>query len=171
MANTLKNILNFFLIGLLLFNSGGSLIYFKLKEKHIELAAKNAIKEGRYTFNGVNTFAVSDTRIAWEEDDEIRVNGTYYDIIKTNDGMLYCIADEEESELYNWYAQIVEENEEDTNDSNDEQNIIAKWYCQYTNNTVLVSQPVLEVNTVYQKYISRLFAGVAHPPPRRGLVV
>lgn len=168
MIRTFKNILLYLLIGLLLVNTSSSLIYFKLKECFIEASAKNAIKEHRFNSDKVCRWDAAKVAIEWEGSDEIIVDGQYYDVLYTEAShygdIIYCIADDDETSLYNWYANFIEEDSGE--DDNAENFILAvKWYNLQTNTIAYTEKFIRLISTLYTVPKLMSYYQVAYPPP------
>lgn len=174
MANNFKYLFIILFIGLLLVNSGSSFIFFKLKEEAAEASAKKAIKERRYTYDAICCFDLEKCALEWVEDDEIRVNGHYYDVlytVQTNGHIwVYSIADENETNLLNWYAEVSKK--ETKNDSNVQDFALSiKWYYQQTVDLSFTQYLNLLINTAYLGAEKSPYCVVAYPPPEQRLVV
>lgn len=174
MIRSFKHILIYSLIGLLLFNTGGSLIYFKLKEEAIEASAKKAIAEHKFHTNDICRFDANKPGLEWEESDEIKVDGQYYDVLYTETShagsYIYCIADNNETSLYNWYTNFIED--DSGNDNNIEDFILAvKWYTQQTITIAFTQKQIRVVITPYTDAEIAAYAQVTYPPPKQLPVV
>lgn len=174
MIHTFKNTLLYFLIGLLLVNTSSSLIYFKLKECFIEASAKNAIKEHQFNSDKVCCFDVAKVAVEWEGSDEIIVDGQYYDVLYTETSnvgtFIYCIADDDETSLYNWYANFIEEDSDD--DNNAEDFILAvKWYHQQINPIAYTEKLIQVITTPFTNSTISSYYQVAYQPPEYNPVV
>jgi hypothetical protein len=110
LKHVLTNTLTLFFAGLLLFNTGSSLVFLLLKEHAIEEDFERALKNGQVNSSLIVEFSADDVAGAhWEHSREIELNGHYYDLVSTykkNGQTVYrFIADEDETKLFTAYKQ------------------------------------------------------------------
>ncbi|UPT65256.1 MAG: hypothetical protein M0D57_11840 [Sphingobacteriales bacterium JAD_PAG50586_3] len=109
--NTLRKIATGIVVLLLLFNTVGNIILLKIQEHAIEEEFEHELKAGHIESNSIIQFTAADIANAhWENNHEIRLNGKYYDLVRTNKSkgitIYQFIADDEESDLFaDYYTQ------------------------------------------------------------------
>ena len=96
------------MVVVLLFNTAGSIVLLKLREYALEEDFELALKKGQIESNSIVKFSAADIANAhWENNHEIKLNGRYYDLVRTdkiNGTIVYeFIADDDESDLFAQY--------------------------------------------------------------------
>lgn len=134
MPNFLKQYILILFTGLLLFNTSGSLIFFKLREASIERAFKAALKNNEIK-RDIYTVDFTDDELKnaeWENTYEVNVKGRWYDVISTQfkygHTIYTCLADHDETALYDWYKQHKKSKAEDGTDDEDFLRILINTY-------------------------------------------
>lgn len=161
-----KHILLIFLTGLLLFNTGGSLVFFKLKEKVIERKVALAIANGQFDKTKL-------VRVEAAVDEELNINGRWHDVVFTTvengKKVSYCMPDDEETNWHSFAAYFNNVNEDD--DNNDEQ-ILNTFYSYYeTPSQAPVYGRIFTIKSQYQALYLILYTQAKNlpptPPPRQ----
>lgn len=109
MQKLFNNIVLILISGLLLFSTGGSLVILEVEEHFIEEEFEEELKKGKVKSKRTVTLTANELRlITWENSNEIKLNGKYYDLLSTTiekgQRVYNFIADEEETNLFNTYA-------------------------------------------------------------------
>lgn len=156
-----KYTLFLFLTGLLLFNTGGSLVFFKLKEKAIERKVTTLLASGQLDKDGL-------VRVEAIVDDEVKINGRWHDVVfrQIEHGKLvaYCLADDDETNWYNFMSYYT--NLADDDDDNDDALRLRVAHSYYD---IPVRTPCYTKAVVLQKptntvYLIRYAQAVNFPP-------
>lgn len=125
---------------LLLIISHGIIQYgmFELIQNNHRTEVENRINKGIsrhqqivFSFD-ITDYEIQFSHIEWKADDEFRLNGKMYDIIKTetrNDSVyLYCLFDSEESILYSILNKLIEDDSENSDNENVMNNYFSHFY-------------------------------------------
>lgn len=120
---------------------------------------------------GIKAYRDISSRIDWKEQNEFRLDGKMYDILKTevseDSVYLYCLIDREESDLYAILNELIEEESENSDKENRFNNYFSHFYSYSKNNDfqkILQSENQFFVCTVSSPLESDL--SLSTPPPR-----
>lgn len=171
MANGLKHSILILFTGLLLFNTGGSLVFFKLREAAIERAFTQALHNNKLDPSHYITefTAVELINAEWDNSHEVKVNGRWYDVIATqniNGSVVYtCFADDDETALFCWYKEQQQQDAEDGEE--DDFSVEGDSYLYKPQKLVYICAFLQTINTHYAGLNSQL-AGIPKFPPPKG---
>lgn len=113
-------------------------------------------------------FDAADARITWEESHEVEVEGKYYDVVKqqyvNGRTTLYCIADDDETLLYDWYKNVAAKSKEKDVDKT----IVLETTALPNQKLSIIYTPVClqTIYTVYNRLQSHNIPVPLSPPPK-----
>ncbi len=172
MANTLKHSILILFTGLLLFNTGGSLVFFKLREAAIEAEFKKALANNQVLGNvAVVKFTDAELQNAhWEDEHEIVLNGHYYDVLATeykNGHTVYiCFADDNETALYAWYNNYKKQQVKNGVDDDDFAGMYRNTFINKIHQVTYLTTYLQTINTHYSLLNTQVASVPKSPPPK-----
>lgn len=172
MAHALKHTILILFIGLLLFNTGGSLIFFKLREAAIEASFKKALANNELIGN-VAVVEFTDVELQnaeWEDEHEVKLNGHFYDILKVEykDGhkVYSCFADDDETALYTWYNQHKKHQLENGADDDNLAPVFSNIFVYKIQHIAFLSIYLQTINTLCHLSNTQVVPIPTAPPPK-----
>lgn len=148
-------------------------MFFKVKERALELKFKKALAEGKIKTNclvAIKASAVVSTN--WENSHELKIAGKCYDVVlkqSTATGLVYyCVHDDDESALYALMdAYQADTDEEDDEDESSSALHFSPLYFQTTKaHYFYVGQTKVKLSAAYSVLNSQNSAVPPSPPPK-----
>lgn len=150
---------------------------FELFQKNLRSEIVNQIKRGVpqrqqvILHFGIEDYRNTSSKIDWKDDNEFRLDGKMYDIVKTefteDSVFVYCIIDTEETDLYSILDKLIEDDSENSDKENRFNNYFSHYYFYSNQNSF--TDIFQSENLCFDRIVSSLLEGnllLTTPPPR-----
>lgn len=150
---------------------------FELFRADFRAEAARLINEGVSEHNQVvlsfnnNEFKNHETQVDWKNDDEFRFEGKLFDVIRTeiigDSVFIYCIYDKDDTKLFSVLDNMIEDDKDDPEGTDDFGRILSHYYFCGNFNYNLIS-PVFENDPITNPEVKPIEGEylIITPPPR-----